>query len=381
MRILVCVPHFTFFSASGHRQRLTGLLDLLAGHELHLLLPDAVPQEERSSVQAAGFHFFKEPKIFSLRIPFLLNFSLHYLRKFKTLVREKEIDLVILDFPWTLPVFFRSRKQPLVYFSIGVESDFSAITLSHMKINIFPINILFRLYVQEIERLVCRRSSLIITMSKDDALTYQLKYGASPELLYPLQQPVAPVSPLPGKIALRERCGLSRNGLMVLFHGTWNHLPNRTAIESIREQIAPLAAAASKDLFFVIAGTDVPQFRTQNIVSLGFWPDLDQLISCADIAIVPVYEGAGVRMKIFDYFRLGIPVVSTKKGIEGIEVQHRSEAIITEDNAQAVVEAVLELASDPGLRVRLAQNALNYLAREHDYTRIKNELNARLKLL
>jgi glycosyltransferase involved in cell wall biosynthesis len=61
-------------------------------------------------------------------------------------------------------------------------------------------------------------------------------------------------------------------------------------------------------------------------------------------------------MKILDYFACGVPVISTRKGIEGIPVENGVEALI-EDDWDLMAVQISKLLTDPGAAENLAAAA------------------------
>jgi len=54
-------------------------------------------------------------------------------------------------------------------------------------------------------------------------------------------------------------------------------------------------------------------------------------IKAAHVAVVPLLKGGGTRMKVLDYFAAGIPIVSTAKGVEGLEVRDGIQLLVRDD--------------------------------------------------
>ena len=139
---------------------------------------------------------------------------------------------------------------------------------------------------------------------------------------------------------------------MFLFHGSYFHQPNREAIDLVRDYIAPEISEA----FFIIAGTDVPIFNQNNIKSVGFIDDIYSLMQIVDIAIVPIYSGGGTRLKILDYMIMGLPIVTTKKGIEGINAKNMENALIVDKVNEKFIDSIRYLIKNKDLRERMRKN-------------------------
>jgi glycosyltransferase involved in cell wall biosynthesis len=72
--------------------------------------------------------------------------------------------------------------------------------------------------------------------------------------------------------------------------------------------------------------------------------------------------GSGIRSKLFDVFPLGMAIVSTTVGAEGLELCHEKNCLIA-DSEQSFAEACIRLLKNEKERKRLG-NALRRLAVE-----------------
>jgi len=98
---------------------------------------------------------------------------------------------------------------------------------------------------------------------------------------------------------------------------------------------------------------------------IGGVPDVRPYYEEATVFIVPLRLGGGTRLKIVEAMAMGLPVVSTSVGAEGLDV-HPGEDIVIADDAASFVRSVLQLLTDTGLRERLAEGGRR-LARRYDW--------------
>ncbi len=74
----------------------------------------------------------------------------------------------------------------------------------------------------------------------------------------------------------------------------------------------------------------------------GYIADPQPCLEKAGVFIVPLLSGGGMRVKIIDAWRWGLPVVSTSIGAEGIHCKP-GENILIADNPQAFADAIVEV--------------------------------------
>ena len=99
-----------------------------------------------------------------------------------------------------------------------------------------------------------------------------------------------------------------------------------------------------------------------DIDGLGWVSDPRQEIATWSAMVIPIYMGAGTRVKVADAFSKKCPVVSTPLGAFGYSVVHGEDLLIA-DNDIDLASACILLAKDQALGMRLAENAWNKFIR------------------
>jgi polysaccharide pyruvyl transferase WcaK-like protein/glycosyltransferase involved in cell wall biosynthesis len=137
----------------------------------------------------------------------------------------------------------------------------------------------------------------------------------------------------------------------LMFLGSRNQA-NVDAIEYFLQTVWPRVSSTAK---LLIAGSicemiDVPAEVEQK----SFVPDLSDAYDPADIVIVPVRFGTGLKIKTIEALGRGKPVVSTRVGAEGLEHGHGT-AILVADDAEAFAAAIRSLIDDDNRRQGLAR--------------------------
>jgi glycosyltransferase involved in cell wall biosynthesis len=66
----------------------------------------------------------------------------------------------------------------------------------------------------------------------------------------------------------------------------------------------------------------------------------------AALYLVPIRIGGGTRLKIFEAMAMGLPVVSTRVGAEGLPVADGQDIVLADSPAQ-FADAVIQLLTDP----------------------------------
>ena len=161
---------------------------------------------------------------------------------------------------------------------------------------------------------------------------------------------------------------LKEKGLKILmFHGNLNYIPNQLSVNHIIHDIAPALLKKENNIVFVIVGTN-PKKTDQTddkIIFTGRVKNIFSFIDLADLAIVPLTVGTGVKNKVLEYFALSKPVITTKIGAENLTVKNMFHCIITEiDDFPAKVLFLLE---NPDLLETLGKNGRKYVQENHQF--------------
>jgi polysaccharide biosynthesis protein PslH len=140
--------------------------------------------------------------------------------------------------------------------------------------------------------------------------------------------------------------------------GTMYWPPNVDAMLYFYAEIWPKIKARTPDARLNIVGarpTEAIRALGENDAAIhvtGLVPDVRPYAEDCAAFIVPLRSGSGMRVKILNAMSMGLPVVSTTIGAEGIEVTHEQDILLA-DGSEAFAEAVLRLITEPGLGERL----------------------------
>jgi glycosyltransferase involved in cell wall biosynthesis len=103
------------------------------------------------------------------------------------------------------------------------------------------------------------------------------------------------------------------------------------------------------------------------VVFTGFLPELRAGLA-GTVAIVPIRIGSGLRMKLMQCAALGIPIVSTTIGAEGLEWRDKQD-YLRADTPDEWIQAIGNLTGKPEAGADLARSAFQRLTETFDLTR------------
>jgi glycosyltransferase involved in cell wall biosynthesis len=97
--------------------------------------------------------------------------------------------------------------------------------------------------------------------------------------------------------------------------------------------------------------------------------DMSEVAKACSITVVPLRVGSGTRIKIIHSMAMGLPVVSTSLGCEGLKVED-GKHLLVRDRPEAFAEAVLQLLQDIALRQSLRHTGRQLVEQEYDWQSI-----------
>lgn len=145
------------------------------------------------------------------------------------------------------------------------------------------------------------------------------------------------------------------------FVGYGYHYPNVDAVLWFCRKIAPCLRKHHFKFKLQVVGEGYASYEAQlkkqcpEVEFLGYVDDLKPVL-LSSVALVPIRIGSGMRMKILDMISLGIPFITTSKGVEGIQLQHGQDCLMA-DTAEDIAQSMIQLAGDQELQRNLVRSA------------------------
>jgi hypothetical protein len=182
---------------------------------------------------------------------------------------------------------------------------------------------------------------------------------------------VLPVSypPIPG-LTLPPLQNIKSKTPQLLFVGNLEWLPNADAIRWFLTEIWPDFAAKYTTATLTIIGkpcsymTLEPRFAADRVQFLGFVKDLAEILTAETIFILPFRMGGGVRLKALAAAWAGSAIVSTPRGVQGLQLITEKNCLIGE-NANHFKHQLMRIAYDTKLKQKLGRAAQKYVIQKH----------------
>jgi len=233
-----------------------------------------------------------------------------------------------------------------------------------------------------LEKITYKHAELILTVSEKDK-EFLIKYGICQDRIMVIPNGVETEAFTPSLNAAKVQTRVNlKDFYKVIFVGNMEYLPNQEAANIIISRIAPRVLSQIKKVKFLMVGRVSPKILTisSDVIFTGVVEDVAEFLAASDIAIAPLLQGSGTRLKILEYFSCGLPVVSTSIGAEGLVVEDGVNIVI-EDNIDKFAIKIIDLLMNKELRVRLGTAARELAMKKYDWRIIGKQLDAVYSLI
>ncbi len=156
-----------------------------------------------------------------------------------------------------------------------------------------------------------------------------------------------------------------KNRKDIMFVGGFTHTPNVDAVLWFVKEVFPNVLKQNPNIKFYIMGSNPPEqilaLASENVIVKGFVTDeeLEWHYKNCRMSIVPLRYGAGIKGKVVEAMKYGIPVITTSVGAEGIiGAEH---ILCIEDEASNLSEKIISLYSDKSKLMEMSEHSYEYI--------------------
>lgn len=292
--------------------------------------------------------------------------------KLENLLESNDYDIIQVEFTRMAQYFSRSFLK--YHNSVKVLTDYDLAFIPHLRRWECEKNIIFKI-IRYIDYRM-NRSYALKTWNLFDSFIVMSEIDRKRTLdhLPELSVHVVPNGvDLSSHNPLLEAKNIEKNKKL-LFIGGALHYPNVDALLFLTQEVYPLILSTIKNISLTVVGAGWESYaeHLSHIPSIhftGFVKDIRPFADSSTVLIAPIRIGGGTRLKILEAMAMGIPVVSTGVGCEGITVRDGHDILIAETPTD-LTSRVYEVFSDADLRNRLTKNAYNLVKENYGWDNI-----------
>ena len=136
----------------------------------------------------------------------------------------------------------------------------------------------------------------------------------------------------------------------ILFVGSFAHSPNEDGVIWLVKHIMPIVWKTLPDVCINLVGSNATQriknLQGDKVFIRGYVDDssLQEYYSNSRISVAPLTFGGGVKGKIIESMRFGLPIVTTSIGLQGLS--HVSDCLLSTDSKNEFAKYMLDLLTD-----------------------------------
>lgn len=304
-------------------------------------------------------NYFKSKK-FAKRLKFLLDkhqydaIHVQHLR-----MAQYAIDLFhpnkILDLPDAFSLYWQRRK--------GIKRNYFVRVLDQIESK----------KVMVYEKFILGKFTKNLVCSSEDAQFLREKHGSDNVMILPNGVDVHTFKPMHHDYSHHHT---------LLFTGNMDYAPNVDAVIYFAEQILPLVLEKFEVLFIIAGQRPIDSVKAlhngKTIVVIGFIDDLTQTYNDGSVVVAPLRFGAGTQNKVLEAMAMGIPVVCSNIGFEGLGIQDGEGAFMRKDT-NAFAEQVIALLSSSDLRKATGEKGVQVIQSRFSWESIAQTLEAYFK--
>ena len=169
----------------------------------------------------------------------------------------------------------------------------------------------------------------------------------------------------------------------IIFCGSMDVFMNIDAVNWFACRVFPRVREAVSGAEFWIVGRN-PAPKVKALASLpgvrvtGQVEDVRPYYAKAKVAVAPFRYGGGTKLKVLEAMALGVPVVATSVGCQGIDVTP-GKHLFKEGNEEAFAQRVVSLLQDECLRRQMAKEARRLVEERYSWHAIVSDAIKRLE--
>jgi hypothetical protein len=152
----------------------------------------------------------------------------------------------------------------------------------------------------------------------------------------------------------------SSDSFSVGFLGAANWQPNAEAIKFIQSELAN--SLREIEIETLIAGrfqtNEMLQYK--NLINFGEVSKIEDFFNSIEVFVNPIFSGSGLRVKIIDAVEFMVPIVSSKKGVEGLGLIPNKDYLNAENKLE-FIDKIKDLKTNPDKGKQMAKSAFESL--------------------
>lgn len=386
MKILMVTPYLPYPPASGGQIRTLNLLKYLSKRNYIVLVALYKKESDKEYVShlkpyCNEIYLCKRPEnpwqfktilksLISFQ-PFLVvrNFSQEAKRIIERLLAEEKIDVIHTETFYVMP-HVPHTKVPIILVEQTIEFQVYQHFVDSLPIVFRPLLYLDIFKLRFWEKYYWKAATVMATVSEHDKKTVMQ--------VAPSINPIVIPNGAGEDMVIEKLKPKSGNQKILLFQGNFSWLQNIEAANYLIRDIYPKLKETFPHMKLVVAGQQAKKIKKVpgvDIIDIAYddMKTVRTLYERATLFLAPIYGPGGTRLKLLAAMACGLPIISTKTGIEGLAVKN-GESVLIANSPDEFVFQVKKVLHDRGLYETLRQNAHTLILKKYNWKTIAKDL-------
>ena len=311
--------------------------------------------------------FFSKIGNILLNLNFPFYFSIRKSRKFKNelldIIQKKKIDAIHAEYTSMGQYYWIKQLYPNIQFDI-VEHDVTKQSYDRQVDESKGLKRLFNIWqrnlVVKCEREFCSHADVIFTFNNKDVNLLKDSYGFTN---------IKEIVPYYG-VDFQKKYSYLPNAKSICFVGQMGRPENNEAALRLIElrnkmgrndiRLNIIGAHPSKELI---------EKESSNIHITGFVENIEDEIVKNSLAVFPLKSGAGIKLKVLLACGLGIPVITTSVGAEGID--ENGDFLQLAETDEQLLQLIKNLIDNEEELTKLSDTSKKFVKDKFDWNKTK----------
>lgn len=311
--------------------------------------------------------------VFSLK-PFLVvrNYSTEAKEVLEELVKEKKFDVIHAETFYIMP-HIPQTSIPVLLVEQTIEYKVYQHFVNSLPFLLKPFFSIDILKLKHWERYYWKKATLVGAVSESDR-----------KLIIELEPSIKPVVIPNGageEMIVEKLTNKDLEQPTVLFQGNFSWLQNTEAAYYLVNKIYPVVKKLIPKIKIIIAGQSAKNKininNNKDIEIVDIEPDNTNFVKKtyqeATLFVAPIFGPGGTRLKILAAMSAGLPVISTKVGLEGLDVKDEENVLIAKqpDDFARKIKLIL---NNKDLYNKIRKNAYLLVKDKYSWKKIAEKL-------
>jgi glycosyltransferase involved in cell wall biosynthesis len=234
--------------------------------------------------------------------------------------------------------------------------------------------------IRKAESTLYKKCDLVFTASVSDA-----------EILRSINKNKIQVEVVPNGVDVEKNPyqlpNFNKNPKKIIFCGSLDYEPNQAGLTWFLNNVWKDIVKNHSTIILLVVGKGQPGDALSDLLNhdsnVEFIGEVNEVIPyyrIAQCAIVPLLKGSGTRLKILEAMSLGVPVISTSKGAEGIHYRNGGNIFISDERNECL-NIIDRLYKNDAIFISISRNANALVNKEYSWNVIGNYLKITIEKL